>query len=233
MAVFTPGDAFSYAKTMVKSMRLDDIKLRILFDALSMVWHAAPWPWTLGEIAESPLTIVAGTTDYTITVPSDFNHLKSVYLTDGANIFSPIAVRGLLPSNSVITGQTLEVSKVAGQTKVRVYPKPPASLPSTAQKLLLFYKKNVPNLTSSDYASTSILSLDDDWFRVYCAAVLYYAYLYADDDRAGSAIYEPKGESYRFTGQRAVLETELQQMRTQIPLSRVLDVRTDLIDSRG
>lgn len=233
MAVFTPNDAFAYAKTMVKSMRLDDIKLRILFDASSMVWHAAPWPWTLGEIAESPLTVVASTTEYTITVPSDFNHLKYVILTDGDKIFSPIAVRAFLPANSVTTGQTLEIAKVEGQAKVRVYPKPPASMPSAAQKLLMFYKKDCPNLTASDYASTSILSLDDDWFRVYCAAVLYFAYLYGDDDRAGSAIYEPKGESYRFTGQRAVLETELQQMRTQIPLSRVLDIRNDLIDSRG
>lgn len=232
MAVFTPGDAFSYAKTMVKSMRLDDIKLRILFDALSLVWHAAPWDWTIGEMPDSPLSLSASTVDYTVTIPSDFNHLKYAVLIDNANVFKPLAIRALLPADPVKTGETMEVGKVAGQSKIRVYPKPPASMPSATQKVLLYYKKDVPNLTTSDYASTSILSLDDDWFRVYCAAVLYYAYLYADDDRAGSAVYEPKS-GYRFTGQRAVFESEVEVMRAQLPLPRVLDVRNDLVDSRG
>jgi len=233
MAVFTPGDAYSYALTMVKTMRLSDIKLRILFDANAYIWQAAPWEWSVGEIAESPLTVTAATVDYTITIPSDFSRLEQVYLTDGANLFKPIAVRSRLPAAPTVTGETLECSKVYGAATLRTYPKSPATMPATTQKLVLIYKKVTPNLTASDYASTTILALPDDWFHVYCSAVLYYAYLYADDDRAGSATYEPKGDNYRYTGQRAVLEANLQEMRQRLPLLRVEDVRQDLIASRS
>lgn len=235
MAVFTPGDAFSYAKTMIKSMRLDDIKLRILFDACSLVWHAAPWEWTVGEIAESPLTITTNTTNYTITVPADFSRLEQVVLTDNAHIFKPLAIRSFLPGDSVKTGETMEVAKVSGAATLRVYPKSPATLPSTAQKIIILYKKAAPNLTSSDYASTSILSLPDDWFHVYCSAVLYYAYLYADDDRAGGAVVEPsrQGTEVRFTGQRAQLEADLEMMRMKLPLLRLTDIRADMINAKG
>lgn len=235
MAVFTPGDAFSYAKTMVKSMRLDDVKLRILFDALSLIWHAAPWEWTIGEIAESPITVTTNTSEYTITVPSDFSRLEMAILTDDANIFKPLAIRSYVPSNSVKTGETMEIAKVPGQTKVRVYPKSPASLPSTAQKIILLYKKTTPNLTASDYASTTILALPDDWFHVYCLAVLYFAYLYADDDRAGGAVVEPtrQGANIRYTGIRGQLEAEIEAMRMKLPLLRVMDVRADMVNSKG
>jgi hypothetical protein len=118
MAVFTPGDAFSYAKTMVKSMRLDDVKLRILFDALSLIWHAAPWEWTIGEIAESPITVTTATSEYTITVPSDFSRLEMAILTDDAHLFKPLGIRSYVPAASVKTGETMEVAKVPVSTAV-------------------------------------------------------------------------------------------------------------------
>ena len=134
-----------------------------------------------------------------------------------------------------MTGETMEVAKVPGQSKVRVYPKSPASLPSTTQKIILLYKKTTPNLTSGDYASTTILALPDDWFHVYCLAVLYYAYLYADDERAGGAIVEPtpKGANIRYSGIRGQLEAELEAMRMKLPLLRVMDIRADMINSKG
>jgi len=235
MAVFTPGDAFSYAKTMVKSMRLDDIKLRILFDSLSLIWHAAPWEWTIGEITESPITVTTSTTQYAITVPSDFSRLEMAILVDDAHLFKPLAIRSYLPAASVKTGETMEIAKVPGSANVRVYPKSPASLPSTAQKIILLYKKTTPNLTASDYASTTILALPDDWFHVYCNAVLYFAYLYADDDRAGGAVVEPtrQGANIRYTGLRGQLEAEIEQMRMKLPLLRVSDVRADLVNTKG
>jgi hypothetical protein len=234
MAVFTPNDAFAYCKTMIKSMRLEDIKLRILFDSLSYIWHAAPWEWTIGEISQSPLTITAATVDYVITVPNDFSYLQQVYVCDAANTFKPLAVRSYLPAAPQNVGEILEVAKVPGAATLRTYPKSPATIPSTnVQKIVILYKKTTPNLTASDYASTTILALPDDWFYVYCSAVLYQSYLYADDDRAGNAIYEPKGDVYRYTGQRAIVEANLQEMRQRLPLLRVLDVRQDLIATRA
>lgn len=207
-STYAPSDAFTYAKTMVKNEPLDDVKISILDDALKMLWHAAPWRWSVGVF--STTTLVANTQDYTVTVPADFLYLQEAYITN-ENGDSPrhLKVVPVRPAGGS-PGQPSEVSLTS--TTLRLYPKPGTIKTGDTLKVLATYKKLCPNVTVSNVSVAGTQVFDDDWFWVFKSGVLYHAYQYADDQRAGGATIGSNG-SWQFTGQRGVFETNLQLMR--------------------
>lgn len=208
-ATYAPNDAFTFAKTMVKSMPLDDVKVQILDDAAKMIWHAAPWRWTVAAFPD--VTVAANTADYTVSIPADFLYLQESYLIDEGTDGTP-RVLEVLPALSAgtIKGQPSSVS-VSGTT-LSLYPIQGAIKSGSSLKVISSYKKICPKVTSGTASTAGFLVMDDDWFWVYNSCVLYLAYKYADDQRAGSATINSAGQ-WQFTGERAVAEANIALMK--------------------
>jgi hypothetical protein len=208
-ATYAPNDAYTYCLTMVKDMPLADIKVQILDDAAKMIWHAAPWRWTIAAFPD--VTVLANTADYTVSVPADFLYLQESFMIDEGNEGTPRMLE-VVPAMSAgtVKGQPSEVS-VSGTT-LSLYPIQGAINTGSTLKVISTYKKACPKITSGNAATTGVLVMDDDWFWVYNSCVLYLAYLYADDQRAGGATLNSAGQ-FQFSGQRAVAEANIALMK--------------------
>ena len=214
-ATYTPNDAFTFSKTRVKSMPLDDVKVQILDDAAKMLWHAAPWRWTVAAFPD--VTVVANTADYTVAIPSNFLYLQEAYIVDEGRDGTP-RVLEVTPSMSagLIKGQpsTVSVTGTPGTNgTLSLYPVQGAIASGSTLKVISTYKKVCPKITSGDVSTAGYLVMDDDWFWVYISTVLYLAYKYADDQRAGAATINSAGQ-WQFSGERAVVGTRDANMVT-------------------
>lgn len=216
MAAYAPNDALTFAKTMVKKMPVTDATLsyQILDYVSSLLWAAAPWKWTIGTL--SNLSITGGTTDYAVTPPADFLYLLSATLTDGSTT-NPLAIVPTLPATIVQVGMPTQVAYMDASNLVRVSPKPTASL---AQSLVMLYKKTPTKITASNYATAGALNLPDVYFPAYQAGVLWQAYLYADDQRAGTATVDQDGK-VQYTQQLGLFMSLIWEMRRaeKLPLA--------------
>jgi hypothetical protein len=216
-STYKPNDAFSQSKVFIKLMPLETVKPFILDNALKMMWMAAPWRWTLGNFPV--LTLQASKTDYTVVDPADFLFIQpgTAYTSVGdSDVASDVTVVAAINSSvKKVSAMTSQICHPAANT-VRISPKPGATVTSGTQ-LISLYKKTCPTITAETAYTSGIQVFDDEWFYVYVSAVLYQAYLYADDGRAGGAQYT-EGGGPTFTGQRGVFETNLQLMRQVEPL---------------
>jgi hypothetical protein len=211
-----PIDAFESVNAFVKFPNLEAIRPSILDDAAKFFWMNAPWRWTLGNI--TALTLTANTSDYTITDPADFLYIQpgSVYLSEGgSDVGRYIEVTSHIHSTvKLIGGQPSQISHPATDT-YRVYPKPGTSVTAGTQ-IIAMYKKQCPAITESTQYTAGTQVFDDEWFWVYRSIVLYFAYLYTDDQRAGGA--QSDGKSVTYNGQRGIVEANLAIMKMREPL---------------
>jgi hypothetical protein len=205
-STLAPQRAFDYAKHFIKDMSLEKVGPQILDDVSKIMWMAAPWRWTLGSLPT--VTLIAGTQDYTITFPGDFLYILDSYVSDGTIAPRDLKVEAFLPNSITTVGQASEVS--AQGTLLRVGPIP-ATFPTTGPTLISRYKKTAPQLTAANMATAGTQVFDDEWFWVFQEGVLWRAYLYADDNRAGGATVA-KGQ-VEYTGQLGVFQAALQFMR--------------------
>lgn len=202
-----PQDAFDYAKHFIKDMPLDKVLPRLVDDVSKLMWMAAPWRWTLGSMPV--ITLASATTDYSVTLPGDFLFLHSAYLTDGTQV-RKLRVEPTLPVAVTLQGQPSRISIINSNT-ARISPKP-GSQPSVIPNIISLYKKMAPTIAAKDMNTAGIQGFDDEWFWVFQEGLLWRAYQYAEDQRAGSAQVSSNGQ-IAFTGQRAVFEAGLQFMK--------------------
>lgn len=188
-----PYDAITlFARPFIRHMdRLREVEHTILDLACQEIWLAAPWRWSLG-LAET-LTLTASVQDIPFTTPpagpSDLLYFAYVYLTDGIGPSRVLEVVPSLPADANLKGQPSQVAFVAGSpAKMRLFPCPPSFTNTT--RLISVYKKTAPVITRTNMHTAGVLVMDDDWFHVYCALVLFYAYKYADDPRAQAQYQE-------------------------------------------
>jgi hypothetical protein len=216
-ATRTANEAFDFAKKVLGNVTLDRVQYDILDQAIKMIWTGAPWRWSLGSL---PLiTLQPSVTDYLVTpFPSDFLYLHRAYMTTGKDVPRELHVNSSLPTNVTLYGLPSEIShyELGGSNYVRVMPMP-GSLGDN-YKLVLQYKKASPTITSSNANTPGALVIDDDWFWVYESAVLYLAFVYTNDERAGSCQVNVATGQAVFTGQRAIFEANLAMMRQREPL---------------
>lgn len=218
-----PIVAFDYVKRMIKFMPLDQIMARLVNRVAYYMWMDAPWRWTLGSLPVVPL--IANTQDYTAAFPSDFLYPVSCYIVRGSATAGDIApgrelqiwptmetARGVLGNPSMIawigtagTNGTVRINPIPGQV-------------NTIENVIGLYKKSMTPFTNST-VYTGTMPFDDEWFPVFEEGVLWQAYLFADDRKAGEA--SGIGEKMQFSGQRAVFESALQHMREREPLITV------------
>lgn len=216
LATYKPSDALTEVKAMIKSMPIDtadggELQHKLVDQVCSLVWSAAPWWWTLGTMAN--VTVVAGQQDYAITVPDDFLYLARAVVTTADNQ-TDLEVVSILPSAITQTGvpsQAAVVAKVAYPTPdtLRISPKPPPGYAATAN---LTYKRQPPKITASNFGTAGAMVLPDIWYPVIKAGCLWKGYQYGDDNRAGTATTNSKGE-LEFTQQLGIFEALIEQMR--------------------
>ena len=210
-AAIRPIDAFDFSKRYIKNMNLETVQVRILDDVNKIIWMAAPWRWTVSSLPS--ITLVANAQDYPISLPNDFLYSLESYITDqsGGNP-RDLRIEPYLPTSGLL-GQPSRISFLgnAGTTgTARVFPKF-GSLPPNNPIIISTYKKTAPTITPTNMTTAGALVMDDEWFHVYESGVLWLSYLYGDDQRAGSA--EFANGTFKFTGQRALFEANIQMMR--------------------
>ena len=226
MAVtYTPNEAFNYANYMTKEMNLSRVQYQILDEACSRLWNAAAWPWTIGYL--DTITVAADTIDYAVTgnFPSDFGRLYLAQLFNSDKILKPLAIVPLLPATPGRVGQPISIAPIVADNEVRIYPKPPSTMPSDTQKILLYYKKNPPKITSAN-AGTACLVMDDRWVHVYKSGVLINAYKYADDARGYDITRDDRG-STKLGGELANFEYLIGEMKKSEEFTYEWDVYAD------
>ncbi len=194
-------------------MPLEKVQTKILDDANKMLWMAADWRWSVGTL--TAITITSNTQDYTLAPPADFLFLLHSYVTDGASVTRHLVVVPSLPASVVVKGSPAFIS-YQGSNNFRISPNPGTQI-TPVKQIVSFYKKKSPVITASNQMTGGTLVMDDDWFWVYQAGVLYSAYMWADDQRAGSCNIDSQGRA-QYTGQRAVFESGVQMMRLREPL---------------
>ena len=203
-----PADAFTYVKQYLKSMPLESIGPALLDEVNKMLWMAAPWRWTLGSLPAT--TLVSNQQDYTIVTPTDFLFLFDGFVSDGANVFRNLQVEPTLPSDVKVVGNVSRLS-YQGSNTYRTFPKPGTLPASPAQQFILRYKKVAPNITNQTQYTAGQLVMDDDWFWVFQAGVLWKAYQWGDDGRAGGVTIGSNGQA-QYTGQLGAFRDGIRQM---------------------
>ena len=219
-STYRPVDALDYVKAMCSFTNIDTPFARehILDDVNKYMWMYAPWRWTIGSF---PLvTLVASTTDYTVSVPADFLYLIYSYITDGTNPDRILKIEPSLPTTVGIVGQPTKVCIVPATplTTLRVSPKPGTSLPTT-QVITSLYKITAPAISHETMYTAGVQIFDDEWFWVYQEGCLWKAYLYAHDfNKAGGVITDGNGKQ-QYTGQYGSFIAALEMMasREKIP----------------
>jgi len=220
-STFSPQYALDYAKRYIKNMPIEQVGTQVLDDTNKMMWMQSPWRWTIGAFPNIPLA--DSTQDYIVTLPDDFLYLQDSYISDQAggvprilNIESYLNPGGKLgfPSRIAVLPGT-----AGDPDTVRVSPQP-SILPVNLEVISL-YKKQAPVITPSNQNTPGVLVFDDEWFWVYVSGVLYFAYLFGDDQRAGGAQIDPSSGKVTYNGQRGVFEANMVIMRQREKLMGV------------
>lgn len=213
--LLSPLDAFAYAKYYTKGVPLENVEGEILNDASSLFWNSGPWSWTLGAITTAT---VGNVQEVTVTAPADFLRLQRVWLerTPGS---SDLKVVSYIPVTTQ-EGVPKYAMYVSGSpTKIRFDVKYPPST-ETAPNLRMIYKKTAPLLTTP-WSTAGSLLFDDSYFYIYRECVLFAAYKFADDPRAGSVTVTkaPGGQVQKqYTGQRALVQGLFEDLKSQEPV---------------
>jgi hypothetical protein len=192
MPSYVPSTATDWAALMIKGMLFTNVRVAAADKIAKIMWQAAPWSWTVGNL--SSVNLSAGTSDYTVTIPADFQTLTLAYTWDG-NKKTDLMPMATLPASLPQTGMPRFVTKFA--TGLRISPKP-TTLPSgVTTSIIALYKKTYTPITSGNIASAGALLMPDEWTWVFEEGILWQAYLYSDDDRAykqREAFFQALGE---------------------------------------
>lgn len=217
-STYRPSDALDLCKRMIKNMPLQQIQVRVLDTALKVMWMGAPWRWTLGNLPN--ITLASNTQSYSVALPSDFLFAVQSFQTDQlGGIPRPYAVVSTIASGGLQgQGSMISFSGTAGSTGTALITPTPGTLPvSPTQAIITLYKKISPIITAQNMFTQGLQVFDDEYFHVYESGVLWAAYLFGDDQRAGGAQMDSRGQ-YSFTGQRAIFEANIEWMRGREPL---------------
>lgn len=216
-----PIDSLNWAQGYIKNMPLYRLQKEILNDAAKYFWRAAPWRWTLGSMPVVSLT--NNNQEYAVTLPADFFYIEQANLIESNKITKELEVVPFIPLEGVKYGQPGQISVLgsgaSGFYRVAPVPSGYVSFP----QITGIYKKEYTELTETTIYSPGTLIFPDLYTDVFRACVLYYAYLYADDTRAGNVQFGGKNSTY--TGQRAVMEAAIQEIREREPMP-LIDVQT-------
>lgn len=212
-ATLPPFQALTYVKEMIKRMPVDRVQVSILQDASSMIWMAAPWRWTIGTFG--PLAITAGQSTVTLAGVSSLLRLEKLVISDAVTSRA-LQVVATLPASPALTAKPNLGCLVPTPTPKVQFENTFPPLPSgDSWNMWGWYKITAPVITNANMNTNGLLLMDDEWFWVFNEAVLYYAYKFADDQRAGGSTVAAgaNGTQIQYTGQIGVVHSALEEMR--------------------
>jgi hypothetical protein len=218
-----PIDSLLWAQQYIKNMPLYRLQVEVLNDAARYFWRAAPWRWTLGSL---PTTVLVNNTqDYTVTLPSDFLYGVDANLIFADKLTKELEIVPFLPLESAKTGQPsqLAISGAGVNGNYRFSPVPSGYAPGTLPTLTGTYKKEFNTLDETTIYTPGSLIFPDEYIDVFRNIVLYYAYRYADDQRAGNIQFS--NGQMTANGQRGEMESMIEEIRQREPLP-FIDVKT-------
>ena len=209
-----PIEALDSALYFVKAVPIDRVGETIVRRALSRIWTAAPFTWTVGPGPGFNITAAVGS--YDVTYPTDWAYaIKADYIT-GPNLAQrELEIVSVIEDDDGYVGQPSKIrfsGPAALESNVIVSP-----IPATVTgipRVTSLYKRVSPSY-SKDTLYTVTVPIPDDWFWVFEEAVLYEAYRYADDSRAGEA--RVQADQIIYGGQLGVLHAGLSEMRLREP----------------
>ena len=209
------SEALDYADRFTKQCNLTSVGALVGRSAQRLIWQAAPWTWTLGLI--TPVTVTAGVQDQSFTKPADFQRFEFFRYGDVVSMKDLQNIASIEVTTQQGSPQFASYVNTGGD-KIRLDQVPPTG--GAAITLLGVYKK-APTEPFSLSAATGI---DDVWFYVYQEALLYFAYKWADDQRAGgSTVAWAPGAKYpqvQHTGQYGLVMSLIEDMRRAEPMLR-------------
>jgi hypothetical protein len=217
-----PIDSLLWAQQYIKNMPLYRVQNEVLNDAARHFWSAAPWRWTLGNLPTALL--VNAQQDYTVTLPSDFEYVEQANLILADKLTKELEIVPFLAVESTKFGQPGQIA-VTGEGvsgNYRLSPTP-QGYSGTLPSVTGIYKKQYTKLTETTIFTAGALIFPDLYIDAFRHAVLYYAYKYADDQRAGNVQFA--GTNTTYTGQRAEMESAIEEIRQREPLP-LIDVQT-------
>jgi len=217
-----PIDSILWAQQYIKNMPLYRVQQEVVNDAAKYFWRAAPWAWTLGDLPTQIISNNVG--DYVVTLPADFEYALSVELTLADKLPKGLEVVSYLHAYDTRQGQPTQIS-VTGEGVAGLYRLEPTPIgyTGTLPTISGIYKKAFTKLTETTIYTSGALIFPDMYIDVFRACVLYYAYLYADDQRAGNTQFSNGQMTY--TGQRATMESMIEDLKKRVPLP-LEDVQT-------
>lgn len=217
---YDPADALAMITPSLGNATLDSTAKGLIADeAQRVLWNFAPWKWERKNASD--ITIVHDTQDYT-TIPSDFMGLLAVQIvrTDVTpNKPTDLKIVDYINAdktekkdpNSIDRITYLqELNSAAGGFRI---PNPSIVSPVTAVIRITYRKTPATKYTSANL-TTDFVELPDQYFYLYKEWLLYEAYRYLGDPRAGTATFTKSGWVY--SGQLAVANSlSLQALQTE------------------
>lgn len=217
---YTVQDAWDEADKLIAGTPISDaLKIQAADKVCSTMWTPYPWYRATTTIAAGSLSLVNQQQDY--SAPVNIFRLLTAYLLH----------------TSVTPNDARDIDVVQDQSVNLMYCSP-YQIRSIAMQagVGLLRLECAPQIDASDtweiggtyqVNPTKITSLgqdlwfDDQYFPVFSAGVLYYAYQYANQqDRAGSVTYNGNGQRV-YSGQLAVFMAALRDMRQSEDLAGI------------
>lgn len=223
-STYTASDAFTYIKVALRQMPVQDVQYTIINRAITQFWMADSWRWTIGTTPT--ITLVTDTQDYSLTYPGDYLYTHQAYFSDG-DLRVPLIPAASLPTSNIIKGTPDMIARIPGANTCRVWPTP-GTMSGTNLTVVQLYKKVVTLITAGNFTSVGALIFDDEWFTVFLDILLYHAFIYGFDSRAGTMEWDNDGKA-KHTGQLAVAMSGIENMRRREPLTMALDRKPDPI----
>jgi len=212
-----PIEALDYAKIYIKRMPLNQVFTQLANRVSNIMWMAAPWRWTIGSTPT--FTLTGAQQNYTINYPADWLYPIRSTVTDGKLTEPNLEIVPLIETVTGFVGSPKQIAftGTAGQVGGPVQISPvPATVTGTLVVTGLYKKKITPYTNQTIY--NTVVPFPDEWFWVFEDGMLWAAYQYGDDRRAGDATIDPSSGKLSYSGQRAQFEAGLEQMRQREPM---------------
>lgn len=213
-STYAPNDALTFAKRFVKGTLVDasTVGPQICDAAARMLWMAAPWSWTVGVLPIA--TLAADTQTYNVTDPTDLLRLEWAGWSRANDRMEELAIVSVVPTDTAYNQPPKKIAISAitgGNVTLKLWPCPA----SIEGRIFTLYKKVMTKIVTGNISS-AVLVFPDEFFHVYEEAVLYWAFKFSQDVRAGEAVWKPDG-SFQFTGQLAVVMALVEAYRKNEP----------------
>lgn len=206
------GDLVSLVGDMVKGVPLSKLNVKICDLISAEMWNEYPWKQAITNTAKGSIPLLDSVQDYTCAAPNIDRLLKAWLIRYDV---TPNEVRDLdvkkdlsidLYPRSYVSIRAVSLQQSLGLFRIESA----VNIPSGVQiELQCDYQINPQKVTSLN----DILWMDDRWWGVAVHGLMWWAYQFTDDSRAGSANTDAFGRIIGYTGQLGTYKAAVNKMK--------------------